>query len=46
MDWLIEPFRLPFMQTAALAAILVGITCAAWRLSAMRSHIPFCRGWW
>jgi manganese/iron transport system permease protein len=28
MDWLIEPFRLPFMQTAALAAILVGITCA------------------
>jgi ABC-type Mn2+/Zn2+ transport system permease subunit len=28
MDWLIEPFRLPFMQTAAIAAILVGITCA------------------
>jgi manganese/iron transport system permease protein len=28
MDWLIEPFRLPFMQTAALAAILVGVTCA------------------
>ena len=28
MDWLIEPFRFPFMQTAALAAVLVGITCA------------------
>lgn len=28
MDWLIEPFRLSFMQTAALAAVLVGITCA------------------
>jgi ABC-type Mn2+/Zn2+ transport system permease subunit len=28
MDWLIEPFRLPFMQSAALAAALVGVTCA------------------
>jgi ABC-type Mn2+/Zn2+ transport system permease subunit len=29
MNWLIEPFRYPFMQTAALAGVLVGITCAA-----------------
>lgn len=28
MDWLFEPLRYSFMQTALLAAILVGITCA------------------
>ena len=28
MDWLIEPFRYPFMQTALLGAICVGVTCA------------------
>lgn len=28
MSWLIEPFRYGFMQTAALAAVLVAITCA------------------
>ncbi len=28
MDWLFEPLRYGFMQTALLAAILVGITCA------------------
>jgi len=28
MDWLFEPLRYSFMQTAILAAILVGITCA------------------
>ena len=28
MDWLLEPFQLPFMQTAALAAALVSVTCA------------------
>ena len=28
MDWLIEPLRYSFMQTALLAAILVGVTCA------------------
>lgn len=28
MDWLFEPLRHPFMRTAILAAILVGITCA------------------
>ncbi len=28
MSWLIDPFRYPFMQTAALAGVLVGITCA------------------
>ncbi|MDQ3396520.1 MAG: metal ABC transporter permease [Deinococcota bacterium] len=28
MDWLIAPFRYPFMQTALLAAVLVGLTCA------------------
>ena len=29
MSWLIEPLGLPFMQTALLAAVLIGITCAA-----------------
>ncbi len=28
LQWLIEPFRFPFMQTAALAGVLVGMTCA------------------
>lgn len=28
MDWLTEPFRYPFMQTALLAAVLVGVSCA------------------
>jgi manganese/iron transport system permease protein len=28
IQWLLEPFRYPFMQTAALAGALVGITCA------------------
>lgn len=28
MNWLIEPFRYPFMQSAALAGVLVGVTCA------------------
>jgi len=28
IDWLIGPFRYPFMQTAALAGVLVGVTCA------------------
>ncbi len=28
MDWLVEPLRYSFMQTALLAAILVGIACA------------------
>lgn len=28
MDWLITPFRYPFMQTALLAVVMVGVTCA------------------
>lgn len=28
IQWLIEPFQYPFMQTAALAGALVGVTCA------------------
>jgi manganese/iron transport system permease protein len=28
IQWLIEPFQYPFMQTAALAGMLVGVTCA------------------
>jgi ABC-type Mn2+/Zn2+ transport system permease subunit len=28
MDWLLAPFRYSFMQTALLATILVGLTCA------------------
>lgn len=28
LEWFIAPFRLPFMQTAALAGVLVGVTCA------------------
>lgn len=28
MDWLIEPLRYSFMQTALLAAVMVGATCA------------------
>lgn len=28
MDWLIEPFQYPFMQTALVAAVLVGVSCA------------------
>jgi ABC-type Mn2+/Zn2+ transport system permease subunit len=28
LDWLIEPFRYGFMQTALAAAIFVGLTCA------------------
>jgi manganese/iron transport system permease protein len=28
IEALVEPFRYPFMQTAALAGVLVGITCA------------------
>ena len=28
MDWLIEPFRYGFMQTALAAAVFVGLTCA------------------
>ncbi len=28
MDWLIAPFRYPFMQTALVAILLVGLTCA------------------
>jgi ABC-type Mn2+/Zn2+ transport system permease subunit len=28
MEWLFEPLRYSFMQTALLAAILVGVTCA------------------
>jgi ABC-type Mn2+/Zn2+ transport system permease subunit len=29
MTWLIEPFQFAFMRTALLAAVLVGVTCAA-----------------
>ena len=28
MEWLIAPFRYAFMQTALLAVLLVGVTCA------------------
>lgn len=28
MDWLTEPFSLPFMQRALIAAIIVGVVCA------------------
>ncbi len=28
MDWLTEPFALPFMQRALLASIIVGVVCA------------------
>lgn len=28
MDWLIVPFRYPFMQTAFLTVVMVGVTCA------------------
>jgi manganese/iron transport system permease protein len=29
MDWLLTPFRFGFMQTALIAAVLVGVTCAS-----------------
>lgn len=29
IDWLIEPFRFGFMQTALIAAVLVGLACAS-----------------
>ncbi len=28
MDWLTEPFTLPFMQRALIAAVIVGVVCA------------------
>jgi len=28
IDWLVEPFTLPFMQRALIAAVIVGIVCA------------------
>ncbi len=28
IEWLTEPFRFPFMQTALIAALLVGVLCA------------------
>lgn len=28
MDWLTEPFQYPFMQTALVASVLVGVSCA------------------
>lgn len=28
MNWLLDPFALPFMQTALAAAVLVGVSCA------------------
>ncbi len=29
LEWLVSPFRFNFMQTALLAAVLVGLTCAS-----------------
>ncbi|MBK8023903.1 MAG: metal ABC transporter permease [Chloroflexi bacterium] len=29
IEWLIEPFRFGFMQTALIAAVLVGLACAS-----------------
>lgn len=29
LDWLIAPFQFTFMQTALLAAVLIGLTCAS-----------------
>ena len=51
IEWLIAPFRFGFMQTALLAAILIGLACASigayvvwrgWRSSAMLWRTPSC----
>ncbi|WP_343419620.1 hypothetical protein [Candidatus Flexifilum breve] len=53
-EWLIEPFRFGFMQTALIAGVLVGLAvpasaymsfCGAWRSSGMRWRIPCCPVW-
>jgi ABC-type Mn2+/Zn2+ transport system permease subunit len=41
MDWLIEPFRYEFMQTALAGAILVGVTCAALGAYVVQRRLAF-----
>ncbi len=41
MDWLIEPFRYPFMQTALAAAICIGLTCAVLGVYVVQRRMAF-----
>jgi manganese/iron transport system permease protein len=41
VDWLIEPFRYPFMQTALLAALCVGVTCAVLGIYVVQRRMAF-----
>jgi ABC-type Mn2+/Zn2+ transport system permease subunit len=41
VDWLIEPFRYPFMQTALLAALCVGLTCAVLGVYVVQRRMAF-----
>lgn len=41
MDWLIEPFRYPFMQTALLGALCVGLTCAVLGVYVVQRRMAF-----
>jgi ABC-type Mn2+/Zn2+ transport system permease subunit len=41
VDWLMEPFRYPFMQTALLAALCVGLTCAVLGVYVVQRRMAF-----
>lgn len=41
MDFLIDPFRYPFMQHALLAAILIGLTCAVLGVYVVQRRMAF-----
>lgn len=41
MDWLIEPFRQPFMQTALAAAVCIGLTCAVLGVYVVQRRMAF-----
>ncbi len=41
MDWLIEPFSYPFMQTALAAAVGVGLTCAVLGVHVVQRRMAF-----
>jgi ABC-type Mn2+/Zn2+ transport system permease subunit len=41
VDWLIDPFRYPFMQTALGAAVLVGLTCAILGVYVVQRRMAF-----
>jgi len=41
VDWLIEPFRYSFMQTALAAAVLVGVTCAVLGVYVVQRRMAF-----